>query len=188
MPLRLCYLCATYTAWSSFDESHLGATHVSKREELFARYLILFLTAFFAGGLLLLFGQIPLLPSGPYVMVGSALMALSAVAVLGGIILAGGFGTRRSPTSRGLPVRTPARVEYKFRTDDGKTLSGDEDAEGVERFHVVLGTKANRKLEVETARQVYDLCPEGMWGWAWLQGDWMGRFDPDPEMQRQMEL
>jgi len=84
-------------------------------------------------------------------------------------------------------VRTPVKVDYKFRTDDGKVLVDEEQAEGVERWHVVLLTKANRKLETETAQQVYDTCPEGMWGWAWLQGDWMGKFEPDPALQRQME-
>lgn len=161
---------------------------MSRMEEFFARYFVLFLTAFFAGAVFMLLGLLPVLPGGPFVMIGSTLMAVSVIAALGGVLVAGKFGANRGARkSKGMPVRTPARVEYKFRTDDGKPLIAEEEAEGAERWHVVLLTKANRKLEVETARPVYDACPEGMWGWAWLQGDWMGRFEPDPDLQRQME-
>lgn len=162
---------------------------MSSPEEFFARYFALFLVAFFVGGFFLLLGQIPLFPSGPLVGVGSSLMVVSVIAALIGVVIAGRVGAdRRTPRRQeGMPVRTPVRVDYKFRTDDGKLLVGEEEADGVERWHVVLLTRTNRKIEAETARQVYDACLEGIWGWAWLQGDWMGRFDPDPELHRQME-
>jgi hypothetical protein len=161
---------------------------MSRMEEFLSRYFVLFIMTFFAGGVLLLIGLLPLVPGGALAVAGSTLMGISIIAALVGVFIAGRLGEGRSVRqTRGMPVRTPARVEYKFRTDDGKHLDGEEEAEGVERWHVVLLTKARRKLETETAREVYDACPEGMWGWAWLQGDWMGRFDPDPELQRQME-
>lgn len=161
---------------------------MSRTEERVARYFILFIMTFFAGGVFLLIGLLPLAPGGELIVIGSTLMALSTIAALVGVFIAGRLlESRGLRQSRGMPVRTPARVQYKFRTDDGKPLVGEEEAEGVERWHVVLLTKARRKLETETARQVYDACPEGMWGWAWLQGNWMGRFDPDPELHRQME-
>jgi hypothetical protein len=161
---------------------------VKLSEQFLARFLTGMIAMFFLGGLFLVIGAMPAIDLPVLLAAGSTLVLLS---VLGGILgLAVGF-TRvmRTPSGakRGIRTRLPAKVYYKYRTDSGVMLAEEDEAEGQEQFFVVLVTKMKRRVEVETAGPVYRSCPEGMWGWAWVEGDWMGRFDPDPALHRQME-
>ncbi|GIV03341.1 MAG: hypothetical protein KatS3mg015_2171 [Fimbriimonadales bacterium] len=157
-------------------------------DEFLARFLVSMLVMFFAGVFFVVIGAMPIFGIPSLIAAGSTLVLLS---VLGGIAgLALGF-TRvmrpPTPTKRGVRTRIPAKIYYKYRTDDGIMITDEDEPEGQERFFVVLMTKMRRRLEVETAGPVYQRCPEGMWGWAWVEGDWMGRFDPDANLHRQME-
>lgn len=87
-----------------------------------------------------------------------------------------------------LPIQQiEARVFRVWRTDGG-VIVAPEDIELEEpRYWVSLVTQDGRRLDLETAEDVYKECLEQSWGYAWVQGPWLGSFQRSADLYRKYE-
>ena len=80
--------------------------------------------------------------------------------------------------------RVAAKIHLLWRTDAGRTVTPYDEHLENPAYHIVLITDKNERIEVETAESIWRGCIEGSWGYAELQGDWMGSYVRDPELYR----
>ncbi|MCH8274108.1 MAG: hypothetical protein IH851_04900 [Armatimonadetes bacterium] len=80
--------------------------------------------------------------------------------------------------------RVIAKIHSTWRTDQGQVIPPYQTELEEPAYHVVLVTDQNERIEVATAEPVWRECIEESWGWADLQGNWMGSYQRDPELYR----
>lgn len=103
--------------------------------------------------------------------------------VFGGVI----WFMRSRPSVHWLTSSMPiqqyeAKVFRRWRTDRGVIVSSEDVELEEPRYWVSLVTKDGKRLDVETSEKIYEECLEQSWGYAWVQGSWLGSF------QRSVEL
>jgi hypothetical protein len=76
----------------------------------------------------------------------------------------------------------PAKIHARWVTNRGKVVDSAEEGLEKPRYYATLITEANQRLEVEMPPEIFARAPEGAWGYAECQGDWMGNFTPDPAL------
>lgn len=85
----------------------------------------------------------------------------------------------------GARIKYVAKVFSKWRTSKGRVVGFEDEAENA-KYHISLVTDKNERLEVETTESIWNSVAEGVWGYAYVQGDWMGMFTPDAELYLKM--
>ncbi|GEM_PF-7019612 len=103
-----------------------------------------------------------------------------ALLVLFGAVVGQSRAAKKSASA--IPIRFAAKVHSVWRTDKGKVIPPE--AEFVERpqYHVVLISEEGKRFEVETSPVVFAECLEGSWGYATVQGTWLGSYQRDADL------
>lgn len=78
--------------------------------------------------------------------------------------------------------KVAVKIHSVWRTDKGRVVGPDDTELEIPGYHIVLVTEQNQRIEVDTAPEVYYQCAEGSWGYAEIQGDWMGSYVRDAEL------
>lgn len=106
--------------------------------------------------------------------------------VVGAIItMAAATAIRSAAISKartGPRVKRAVMIHSVWRTEKGRIIAPHEEATQKPGYHAVLVTEDGQRIEVETDPAVFAGCIEGSWGYAELQGDWLGSYRPDPEL------
>lgn len=72
------------------------------------------------------------------------------------------------------------RVVARFAVNEiGETVFSDFIPEE-SKLYVRLGLPSGRSVELKTSMNVWESAGEGLQGTAWIQGDWLGRFEKNP--------
>ncbi len=85
----------------------------------------------------------------------------------------------------GARTKYAAKIFSKWRTSKGKVVGYEDEVDNA-KYHISLVTDKNERLEVETTEGIWNSVAEGVWGYAHVQGDWMGAFTPDAELYLKM--
>ena len=113
-----------------------------------------------------------------------AIILSAAIGMAGFIITALGH-SRATAKSRTGPIRRiEAKIFSVFRTDRGKVVDAMDTELTKPAYHAVLVTADNKRFEVDTDAAVWQNCIEGSWGYAEIQGDWMGSYVRDADLYR----
>ncbi len=143
---------------------------------------------FFIGVITLLIAVSPFgLVLGTGLLVGSILLMGLSVLMFG-ICLTVGAATRSASVAKarsGPKQRIAAKIDRVWVTDRGRVVSPEEVDLKSPGYHVVLMTVDGRSHECDTAPEVIRECVEGSWGWAEVQGDWLGSYMRDPQLYMQ---
>lgn len=78
--------------------------------------------------------------------------------------------------------RYAAKVHSRWRTHHGKVIGPEEIVPDPISYHVVLITDDNRRLECTTHFVVFQQRLEGSWGYAEVQGEWLGSYGRDADL------
>lgn len=104
---------------------------------------------------------------------GAIFTMVAAAAIRRATIRKGRMGPR---------VRKAVTIHSIWRTEKGRIIASHEEATVKPGYHAVLVTEDGQRIEVETDPAVFACCIEGSWGYAELQGDWLGAYRPDPDL------
>lgn len=114
---------------------------------------------------------------------GIGLMVLTTAAVV--VVFLTFYTAHKAAQQRARhgPRRTlPVKIHATWITDKGKIVDSAEQLLEKPRYHATLITEDLQRMEVEMPPEIFAKTPEGAWGYAEVQGDWMGGFTPDPEL------
>jgi hypothetical protein len=152
-------------------------------ESRMATLFVACLALFILGVILLLLAFSPLTVEPKHEMRVAGLILLFGSPLLFGIFWLIGALARSAVIAQGRSgdrIRFVAKVHKAWVTDNGHVVPSDAAELESPRFHVVLMSPDGRTFECETAPEVMRECIEGSWGWAEIQGDWLGSFVRDP--------
>ncbi|HMS54349.1 MAG TPA: hypothetical protein PKA27_03020 [Fimbriimonadaceae bacterium] len=133
--------------------------------------------------------------------VGAGFMFLGSIAFgLGAYIVAGFFGlmfmvglgmlvwgissglntTKKLGSATVVEELQGVKVVARFAVNEiGETVFSDFIPEE-SRLYVRLNLPTGRSVELKTSMNVWEAAGEGLEGTAWIQGDWLGRFERNP--------
>ncbi len=108
---------------------------------------------------------------------GIGLAVLGALLVIGGLY--GGIRVARKSTVSTKHSEEGCQVLARFMMNKrGEMVFDPEFADFDVRYMVQLMFQDGRKGEYRCAAQTFSQCGEGMSGTAYLEGDWLGMFEP----------
>lgn len=90
-----------------------------------------------------------------------------------------GFNRRMGRVTDIRPISGATVVARFAENEIGDTVFSDFDPEGA-KLYVRLAVPGGRSLELRTSAEVWHSAGEGMLGTAYVQGDWLGRFERSP--------
>jgi hypothetical protein len=156
---------------------------MSKADRRMATVLTVCLVFFFLGAIGVMFSVSPF---GR--VIGMEALVLSII-MLGGsatlfiVSVLIGFGAKKAAMAKarsGPRKRIAAKIDRVWMTDRGHVVAPHETDLKRPGYHVVLMTPDGKTIECDTAAAVLQECIEGSWGWAEVQGDWLGGYVRDP--------
>lgn len=119
----------------------------------------------------------------PFSAIIIAVMAITlSIMIVGFLTSVAAHKIVASKHSQGPRRRLAVKIHSLWRTDKGKVVGPDDSDLEAPGYHVVLITEQNQRIEVDTAPEVFVHCLEGSWGYAEIQGDWMGGYTRDAEL------
>lgn len=157
---------------------------MGQSERRLSNFLVVCVVAFFAGCLLVVLSMFPGLRffMDPTAMIatGASLMIIAVAIGIVGFLMAVAVRKQSVAKSRTGPrKRIEVKIYSVWRTDKGKIVDPFETELEKPGYHAVLMTPEGKRFEVETDATIFAQCVEGSWGYAEVQGDWMGSYVRD---------
>ncbi|MFN8139479.1 MAG: hypothetical protein U0R49_06750 [Fimbriimonadales bacterium] len=162
---------------------------MGKAESGFSTFLVWCIVGFFAGlALTTLSFFLPVRifmgrESNMMLILGASLTTISAlVLMVGFIVFYTGHKVAKRQSSSGPPRKVACKVHSAWRTHKGRVIGPEEIVDDPIQYHVVLITEDNKRLECDTHYSQFAHLMEGSWGYAEIQGEWLGNFTVDPDL------
>lgn len=112
--------------------------------------------------------------------IATSLMTISATVGMAGFLAMYLVKKKAVEQSREGPrVRLAAKIHSIWRSDKGRVVGPFDEELEQPGYHVVLVSEDNKRIELQTSEQVFGQCAEGSWGYAEIQGDWLGSYVRD---------
>lgn len=121
--------------------------------------------------------------------IGSPLQICGGLLIVAAVVCAALLIRHRRPSIHALTATAPirqfeARVYRVWRTDGGNIVAPEDVELEDPRYWVTLMTPEGQRIDVETAAEVFAECIEQSWGYASVQGTWMGSFVRSADLYR----